>query len=382
MLLKRLLQGLVGLYGLFVLARSIGRGLAAAGRKNELLRREPREWPFVSIIIPAWRDRAALEACLDTLRQVDYTDYEVIIVAGGEDGTYKVAMAAAAKDARVRAVEQLPRGKNAALNQGLALANAGVVVFLDADSELRPQWLKGLVGALEGDVAASTGNYVPLSETPVSLWGEMAKVYEYQVRGRVILQGSGGIAVRRHALEAIGPFPEERISSDWDLDARMEVCGYRRAFAPDALIRSHRPATLADWWRNELRWRRLHLRSLFRLRAELLADPLSAARHLYPYATSWLAVLFTAGVVLALPFRGVRGSLVPGWSALVAFLLLRETGPVVSVLVYQPSVEWIPLIPATPVMISMTWAACCIASLTRDKAALQFKGARHVNSAT
>ena len=122
--------------------------------------------------------------------------------------------------------------KNAALNQGLAAASAGTLVLLDADSEVSPEWLKGLVGALQGDVAASTGNYVPMHETPVSLWGDLAKVYEYEVRGRVILQGSGGIAVRREALEVIGPFPEERISSDWDLDARLALGGYRGCSCP------------------------------------------------------------------------------------------------------------------------------------------------------
>lgn len=378
--MKQLVKTTVSAYSLFVLGRGVASGLLARRRSEESpARHQPQQLPFISVIIPAWRDRAALETCLSSLARVDYPDYEVIVVAGGPDGTCEAACAVARQDPRLQVIEQLPRGKNAALNQGVAAARAGVLVFLDADSELSPQWLKGLVGALEGDVAASTGNYLPMRETPVSLFGDLAKQYEYQVRNRIILQGSGGIAVRREALDAIGPFPEERISSDWDLDARLSLHGYRRVFAKDALIHSHRPATLREWWRNELRWRRLHLRSLFRLKDGLLTNPAPMARHLYPYLTSWLVAFLTASALgsLLVRSRGLRTAALLSWSGATSLLLAREMGPVVSVLAFEPSTRWLPVIPVTPVLAVMTWAACLVASLTRNRAALQFKGVRH-----
>ncbi len=370
--------GLLGLYALAIFLWSIWRGRSAARKPVAAAPADNGNWPFVSIIIPAWRDRAALEACLRSLREVDYPDYEVILVAGGPDGTYAAACAAAAGDRRIQAIEQLPRGKNAALNQGLTAASAGTLVLLDADSEVSPEWLKGLVGALQRDVAASTGNYVPMHETPVSLWGDLAKVYEYEVRGRVILQGSGGIAVRREALEVIGPFPEERISSDWDLDARLALGGYPRVFVPGATIRSHRPATVREWWRNELRWRRLHLRSLFRLKDGLLSDPAQALRHFYPYIASWTAAAAT-GAALGAQLTGsarLREASWLGWGLLTSLFLSRDVAPVVSVIAFRPSKRWLPLVPLAPVMSIMTWAACLVASVTRNRAALQFKGAR------
>ena len=377
---RKLARTLVALYALFVLARGVWRGRRAAHARPTVRTAEPQTWPFVSVIIPAWRDRAALEACLDSLARVDYPQYEVIVVAGGPDGTFDAARAAARRDARILVVEQLPAGKNAALNQGLAVARADTLVLLDADSVLSPQWLKALVAALRDDVAASTGNYVPLCETPVSLYGDLMKVHEYQVRDAVILQGSGGIAVRRAALDAIGSFPEERVSSDWDLDARLALHGYRRVFAAQALIRSHRPAGLREWWRNELRWRRLHLRSLFRLKGDLLADPLPAARRLYPYVTAWAVLLSGGAAGLSLLTRSPRlkQAALTAAGATASLLLTREMGPVVSVMAFQPSRRWLPVIPAAPVLTVMTWAACCVASVTRSRAALQFKGVRHM----
>jgi cellulose synthase/poly-beta-1,6-N-acetylglucosamine synthase-like glycosyltransferase len=375
---KRRFATLVAVYGAYVLALSIGRGRTAAKRQIAPPCLGAGQWPFVSIIVPAWRDRDALEACLESLACIDYPDYEVIVVAGGADGTYECASAMALGRDRMKVIEQLPRGKNAALNQGVAAASAEVLVFLDADSRLSPGWLKELVGALQDGVAASTGNYLPMHETPVSLWGDLAKVYEYQVRDRVILQGSGGIAVRREALDAIGPFPEERVSSDWDLDARLALRGYRKVFAPGALIRSHRPATLTEWWQNELRWRRLHLRSLFRLKDGLMTNPIGTLRHLFPYIAAWAVAASTAAATGALVSRSgsfAQAALV-GWGALVASLLSRDMRPVVSVIAFRPSSRWLPLVPLAPLMSLMTWAACCVASLTRNQAALQFKGAR------
>lgn len=377
--MKRIVSIIVAGYALFVFVRGIVAGLAARERVKTTPAHPGQREPFVSVIIPAWRDRAALETCLRSLARVDYPDYEVIVVAGGPDGTYEAARAAAREDPRFQVIEQLPAGKNAALNQGLAAARADVLVFLDADSELSSGWLRGLVGALQGDVAASTGNYFPLRETPVSLMGDLAKVNEYLVRNRVVLQGSGGIAVRRAALEVIGPFPEARISSDWDLNARLALHDYRRVFARAAVIRSHRPATLREWWRNELRWRRLHLRSLTRLQDGITEGPVATARHLYPYITAWAVALLTmlVGGSIFTRSKWLKTAAGVAWRGSTAILLARELEPVVAVLAYEPSTRWLPAVPLAPVMTVLTWAACCVASLTQNKAALQFKGTRH-----
>src|SRR5512133_2635959 len=52
----------------------------------------PRAWPFVSVIVPAWRERGTIESCICALRAVEYPAWEAIIVAGGPDGTYESAI--------------------------------------------------------------------------------------------------------------------------------------------------------------------------------------------------------------------------------------------------------------------------------------------------
>jgi cellulose synthase/poly-beta-1,6-N-acetylglucosamine synthase-like glycosyltransferase len=378
MMIPRITAIIVAAYALFMAARAIWRGRRAARAPRWPAPAAPTSWPFVSVIIPAWKDRATLQACLRTVAELEYPAYEAIVVAGGGDGTYEAALERAAEDARLRVVKQLPRGKNAALNQGLALAQGEVIVLLDADSEVSPGWLKALVARLDRRTRAVTGNYFPRSETPIALTGELAKVAEYVVRGRVILQGSGGIALRRESLAALGPFPEARVSSDWDLDARVDLCGFRKAFAPDAAIRTHRPATLREWWRNEVRWRRLHLLSLIRLRDELLRDPRQGARHLLPYAIAWGVTVAWALLTGAVCFRpGRRHPILRSIAAgFTAFALLREFGSALEAFAYRPARGLLPALALSPALIILGWAACVVASLTKGRVSLQFKGAR------
>ena len=378
--MRRMTALILAAYALFVAARSIARGRRAARAPRWPSRPEPSVWPFVSIIIPAGKDRVTLQTCLDTVTRLDYPVYEAIVVAGGGDGTFESAVACAASDPRLQVIEQLPKGKNAALNQGLECARGEILVFLDADSEVAPGWLKSLVRGLGGEADATTGNYFPRQLTPVSLLGDIAKVAEYEVRGRVILQGSGGIAMRRAALTALGSFPEVRVSSDWDLDARVQLGGLRKAFAPEAVISTHRPQTVREWWRNELRWRRLHLLSLLRLRRRVFDDPVSIARHLLPYAVAWGVALITGlSLLAAFLTRGHLRRSLPQIALLVAGAsLLRELAAVIEVFAYKPARRLLPAFAFSPLLTALGWAACLIASLTPRSVKLQFKGARQL----
>jgi cellulose synthase/poly-beta-1,6-N-acetylglucosamine synthase-like glycosyltransferase len=178
-MIRRITAILLAAYALYVAIRALLRGRRAAAAPRWPSPPEPRAWPFVSIIIPAWNDRVTLLSCLNSVDALDYPDYEAIVVAGGGDGTYTAALDRAASDARLLVVEQLPKGKNAALNQGLECARGEVVAFLDADSEVEVGWLKALVRRVDGAADAVCGNYLPLRETPVSLLGDVAKIAEY-----------------------------------------------------------------------------------------------------------------------------------------------------------------------------------------------------------
>lgn len=368
------------LLALIPIARAYRRGLKARPLRRWQQPAPPVRWPSVSIIVPAWRERGMLEACLAQLKNIDYEDYEVIVVAGGKDGTLERASAHARENGHIRVMYQRQAGgKNGAMNDGARRARHEVLVFLDADALVAPGWLKALISALGDDYAASTGNFTPMRRTLVSQVGEMTQVLENEARGRVILQGSGSVAVRRAAFEAVGGIPEGRYADDWALSMRLGHKGYRLAYAPGALLCSERPATLGEWWQNELRWRRTHLLTLFHVARSELRSPLSAAKALYPYATAWAVLALTATTLLARtrPLQPYQGLVKAAWVALVGGSVMRELAGAVETAAYTGQLCWLKTAPVIPVLTGFSWTASAIATLTTAKTRLHFKGPRH-----
>jgi cellulose synthase/poly-beta-1,6-N-acetylglucosamine synthase-like glycosyltransferase len=358
----------------------------AALRRGIIARRRPAApessrttWPFVSVIVPAWRERGTVEACVRSLRAVEYPDWEAIVVAGGPAGSYAAAIESCGGFERARVLEQLPLGKNAALNQGLRAARGSVIAVLDADSQVTPGWLRALVAPIGRSAQATTGTPMPSRATPIALGERMEQLAAWGVRGATTLQGSGSIALDRTAIEALGGFPEDvLVGVDWDLDARLAARGVRRAICQQAIVYTERPATLPEYWRNELRWRRAHLASLFRLPGFFLANPFAAAASMYIYALAWFGTLFTL-LACALWLAGAGALRTPAlalWALFVAWLLLRRAALAAEVAAYTAEWGWLRLAWVPPLLLCMTLAAIVPASLTVARNQAHFKGPR------
>ena len=359
--------------------RAWRRGRAARPLQRWQKLSHPTTWPSVSVIIPAWQERGTLTACLTALSHDQYEGQcEIIVVAGGSDGTLDEARNYAQYDSLIRVLAQRPGGgKNGAMNDGACVATGEVLVFLDADTLVTPAWLSALVAALGHDFAASTGKFQSLHRTLISRVGEMSQLLENEARGRVLLQGSGGMAVRRLVFDALGGIPECPYADDWGLSRRLLHAGYRIAYAPAALCWSERPATLVEWWRNELRWRRIHLISLFRLAGADLAAPVPAASALYPYATAWAGLSLTAALLIARGSRlGLRPLVQAAWLGFVGTTVMREASGALETAVYTGQPSWLQTLAVLPLLTVLGWPASAIATVTTHRASLHFKGPR------
>lgn len=87
----------------------------------------------VSIIIPACNEQDYLKKTIDSLRNQDYSNIEIIVVANGsKDKTPEVAK----KYADKAFFYPKPLGANLARIKGVEKANGEIFIFLDADSQL------------------------------------------------------------------------------------------------------------------------------------------------------------------------------------------------------------------------------------------------------
>jgi GT2 family glycosyltransferase len=204
------------------------------------------EAPAVSVVVCTYNGGATLGQCLQSLRALDYPDYEVIVV---DDGSTDDTPAILARFPEVRVIRQPNRGLSVARNAGLQAARGAVVAYTDSDCFADPDWLTHLVHHLQRTGADAVGGP---NLTPADGWlaacvaaspGQPAHVLESdQVAEHV---PGCNMAFRREALAAINGFdPQYRKAGD-DVDVcwRLQQAGRWITFAPSAFVWHHRRQT-------------------------------------------------------------------------------------------------------------------------------------------
>jgi glycosyltransferase involved in cell wall biosynthesis len=130
--------------------------------------------PTVSVIMATYNRAETLRACIESVLNQDFHDFEFIIIDDGStDGSIHLLRAFCA-DPRV-SVYTIPNGGQAnALNFGLSRASGKYVAFLDSDDEYRENHLSTLLAA-----CATDGLDFVLGGFEVILCGDQNKVIDY-----------------------------------------------------------------------------------------------------------------------------------------------------------------------------------------------------------
>ncbi len=137
--------------------------------------------PPITVIV-CTRDRAEqLAGCIDALKQLDYPEFEIMIVDNSSDPlpTRQVVEQAGVTYTRVPG-----KGLSRARNAGLALAGTRWVAFTDDDCLPEPNWLRELVRPLQDTNCASvTGLVLPAAlenaaEITFEVYGGLGRGYQ------------------------------------------------------------------------------------------------------------------------------------------------------------------------------------------------------------
>lgn len=209
----------------------------------------PARAPRVSVVIPAYNSARTLPACLQSVCQLNYPDYEVILV---DDGSTDATPELVRQFPQVRYV-RLPAnvGLSAARNTGIAAATGEIVAFTDADCRVDEDWLFYLVSTLEtGGFAAVGGpNLFPPDDSPVAAAVMAAPGGPRHVlltdREAEHVPGCN-MAFYKWVFERVGAFDPafRRAGDDVDICWRLQKAGFRIGFSPGAVVWHYRRATL------------------------------------------------------------------------------------------------------------------------------------------
>jgi GT2 family glycosyltransferase len=108
---------------------------------------ETMKWPKASLIISNLNGKYMLRECLQSLFELDYPDYEIIVVdAGSTDGTPDMV---SREFPQVRLLKDGRIGIGEAINKGFAASGGDIIAFdLNNDETFSRGWLKTLVNEL------------------------------------------------------------------------------------------------------------------------------------------------------------------------------------------------------------------------------------------
>ncbi|MEX2579852.1 MAG: glycosyltransferase [Verrucomicrobiales bacterium] len=232
--------------------REIWEPLSRPGDEIEL----PEVPTRMSVIVCTYRGVLTLVPCLNSLTELDYPDYEVILVNDGDDPRVN-ELAANYESIRLVSIEH--QGLGAARNVGAKAARGDILVYTDDDCIAEPDWLKWLaIQFRDGVVGCAGGPNIP----PPPESGRQARIAAAPGGpAHVLLDDSRAehlpgcnLAIRRMVFDEVGGFdPVFRTAGD-DVDFcwRVADAGYELRFHAAAFIWHYRRFSARTYFRQQI----------------------------------------------------------------------------------------------------------------------------------
>jgi GT2 family glycosyltransferase len=221
--------------------------------------------PLVSVVVPTFQRRHAVERLLDAMAVQTLTAFEVVIcVDGSTDGTLEM-LTERPPDHRVRWISQPNRGRAAACNAGIGLARSPLVVFLDDDMEPVPTLLEEHLAAHRPGIRQCVMGAVPvvLPPHPAPHVAYIARKFAHHLDAlavpshRFVLRDfySGNCSLRREDVVEVGLFDETFSrygNEDLELAHRLMAAKVHLGFSGSAKAHQHYEKSLEQLVRDEI----------------------------------------------------------------------------------------------------------------------------------
>jgi cellulose synthase/poly-beta-1,6-N-acetylglucosamine synthase-like glycosyltransferase len=261
-------------------------------------------WPMVSILVPAYQESTTIAAALGALLDLDYPNYEIIVVDdGSSDDTFEQAAAFVGNHGRcvIKLLRKPNGGKWSALNLAFQHSTANFVLCSDADSRISRDALKRLILRMDRPEVAGVSGQIAVRNRRCLI--TRLQAYEYVIANGglrtaqslfgMVLVVPGPIGLyRRAALQEVfdreirlaheppggpghvaGPFSHETFAEDFQLSLTILTLGGRIVYEPRAVSYTQSPDlthTLLSqryrWYRGTMQVLRIYRRRLQHVR--------------------------------------------------------------------------------------------------------------------
>lgn len=229
-------------------------------------------YPFISIIVPVFNEGVVLRYSIESLLDIDYPNYEIIIVNDGStDDTAHIGESLVGNQVggsglvKVSLINKPNGGKAKALNAGIQYSEAQFVLCMDGDSQLSSNTLKmavrhfidPAVGAVAGNVKVQNRKKI-LTDLQALEYLEglnMARSAQGFIKMVNIIPGPIGL-FRKTALREAGFYSSDTFAEDADVTLKILANGWRIIYEPNAIAYTEAPVTIYQLLKQRYRWTR------------------------------------------------------------------------------------------------------------------------------
>jgi succinoglycan biosynthesis protein ExoA len=283
----------------------------------------PKQWPFVTVIVPVRNEAPFVRGTLDQLVSQDYDPrrFEVLVADGrSDDSTREIVRAVQERHPNVRLLDNPRLLSSAGRNAAIRAARGDILVVVDGHCELdNPNYLSDLADAFERSGAECVGRPQPLDVTQATLvqkaiaaarssrLGHHPDSHIYSSGEGFVRPQSVAVAYRRTVFGTVGMFDESfDACEDVEFNHRLDKAGFRCFFTPKVAVRYFPRNNLTGLFRQMIRYGRGRVR-LLRKHPETFTVPGFVPAFfligvlfgpLLALFGKWPALAYTAGLVL------------------------------------------------------------------------------------
>ncbi len=291
-------------------------------------------FPFVSILVPVYNEEKVVADSIKSLLDLNYPNYEIIVINdGSSDKTKQVAETLVGyqkgkfSDVKVSLINKPNGGKAKALNAGIRLSKAEIILCMDGDSQLSPDSVKLAVrhfanreiGAVAGNVKVLNRGklFTDLQALEYIEGLNMARSAQSFVRLVNIIPGPIGF-FRKKAIEEAGFYSSDTFAEDADLTLKILANGWKIYYEPNSISFTEAPTKLQQLLKQRYRWTRGILQSI-RKHKKLMVNPSINFGDTFILWTMFYEALIWPAMNIAANIFFIIAALAFGFSSLIFF---------------------------------------------------------------
>ncbi|WP_245708113.1 glycosyltransferase [Halobacterium jilantaiense] len=198
----------------------------------------------MDLIIPVYNDSTGIRETLSSVTELSSKAVELrvfVVDNGSSDETPTVSMELAEDHEFVNVlIEDEIQGSYAARNAGIRNSNGEVIVFLDADERVPPNFVENVLSTVETQNVSYLGCNVEVCNSAPGITAKYNQQNAFPVEQYLSQEHYAptcALVVRREVFEDVGLFDARLISGgDREFGERVHEAGYKQGYAEDATV--------------------------------------------------------------------------------------------------------------------------------------------------